>query len=203
MGKIKNLIIKIFLKWIVLAIAYKEDVEKEELKKNLKKVGYPFILGKDFRIINPQYIEIGEAFNASDRFRLDVLDHYPASSQIFFPSVKIGDNVIFHTDIHIGCINRIEIGDNCLFASRVFITDHYHGDTSLEMLKLSPSYRPLISKGPVIIKNNVWVGEGVAIMPNVTIGENTIIATNAVVTKDVPPNSVVAGIPAKVIHIKQ
>ena len=196
---IRNLIIKFFSTWVYLVIAYNEDLEKERLKKKLKKVGDFFTLGKDFRIINPGYIEIGEFFNASHRFRLDVLDHYPGSGQIFSPSVKIGNNVVFQTDIHIGCINRIEIGDDCLFASRVFITDHQHGDTSLEMMKLPPRDRPLLSKGPVIIKQNVWIGEGVSIMPNVTIGENSIIATNSVVTKDVPANSVVAGIPAKII----
>lgn len=88
-----------------------------------------------------------------------------------------------------------------MFASRIYITDHHHGEPTAQMFKLSPRDRPLISKGQVIIKNNVWVGEGVAIMPNITIGENSIIATNAVVTKDVPANCVVAGVPAKVIKI--
>jgi acetyltransferase-like isoleucine patch superfamily enzyme len=69
------------------------------------------------------------------------------------------------------------------------------------MLELPPMSRPLVSKGAVIIKDNVWIGEGVAIMPGVTIGENSIIATNAVVTKDIPPNCVAAGVPAKVIKI--
>ena len=54
------------------------------------------------------------------------------------------------------------------------------------MLKMAPEDRPLISKGPVVIKNNVWVGEGVAILAGVTIGENSIISTNALVTKSVP-----------------
>jgi acetyltransferase-like isoleucine patch superfamily enzyme len=51
----------------------------------------------------------------------------------------------------------------------------------------------------VIIEDNVWIGEGVAIMPNVTIGANSIIGANSVVTKDIPKNSVVAGNPASVI----
>ena len=128
---------------------------------------------------------------------LETIDSF--GNQKFTPSIKIGNNVIFNTDIHIGCINSIVIGDNCLFASRIYITDHQHGETTPGMLNIKPIDRPLISKGPVIIKNNVWVGEGVGIMSNVTIGENSIIATNAVVTKDVPPNCVVAGIPAKII----
>jgi acetyltransferase-like isoleucine patch superfamily enzyme len=96
-------------------------------------------------------------------------------------------------------VDEIIICDDCFFASRVYITDHNHGDTSEEMLGIVPNKRPLISKGPVLIKKSVWVGEGVCIMPNVTIGENSIIASNAVVTKDVPANSVVAGVPAIVI----
>ena len=117
----------------------------------------------------------------------------------FTPSIIIKDNNSFGSDVHIGCIDRIEIGCNCLFASRIYITDHDHGDTSLDSLLLPPAKRKLVSKGPVIIKDNVWVGEGVAILSGVTIGENSIIATNAVVTKDVPANSVVAGIPAKIV----
>jgi acetyltransferase-like isoleucine patch superfamily enzyme len=170
-----------------------------QLKSNFKKTGIFFDLGNDYVVKNPKYIEIGENFSAAERFRIEAWDKY--GEQFFLPSIKIGNNVVFNTDIHIGCIDYIEIGNNCLFASRIYITDHHHGIPSVEMLKMIPKNRPLVSKGPVIIKNNVWVGEGVAIMPNVTIGENSIIATNAVVTKDVPPNCVVAGIPAKVIKV--
>ncbi|WP_369769532.1 acyltransferase [Flavobacterium sp. WC2416] len=175
----------------------KDQIEYRKLKNSFKKVGDNFSVGKDYTVKNAQYIEIGRNFLALDRFRIEAWDKY--RNQDFKPYIKIGDNVIFNTDIHIGCINSITIGDNCLFASRIFITDHYHGDTSFEMLKLAPKDRDLVSKGAVIIKNNVWVGEGVGIMPNVTIGENSIIAMNAVVTKDVPPNCVVAGVPASII----
>jgi acetyltransferase-like isoleucine patch superfamily enzyme len=177
----------------------KESKKKEMLFSNFKAVGSNFNLGKDYQVHNPQHIEIGDNFTAGVRFRIEAWDSY--YDQKFSPKIKIGNNVIFNTDIHIGCIDRIEIGNNCLFASRIYITDHHHGEPTLEMLKFAPKDRPLSSKGPVIIKDNVWVGEGVAIMPNVTIGENSIIATNAVVTKNVPPNCVVAGVPAKVIKI--
>lgn len=140
---------------------------------------------------------MGERFYASHRFRIEAISDY--EGQKFEPHVIIGDNVNFNTDIHIGCIDKIEIGNNCLFASRIYITDHDHGDTSLDSLLLPPAKRRLVSKGPVIIKDNVWVGEGAAILSGVTIGENSIIATNTVVTKDVPANSVVGGIPAKII----
>lgn len=110
-----------------------------------------------------------------------------------------GDNVNIGYDCHIWCVNKVIIGNNVLMASKIFITDHFHGDTSIDSLKLSPNYRKVISKGPVIIEDNVWIGEGVAIMPNVTIGENSIIGANSVVTKDIPKNSVVSGNPARAI----
>lgn len=173
--------------------------KKEELISQFNKIGIEFRPSNDYFIHNPKYIKIGSKFRFKDRFRMEAIDNY--KNQLFTPSIVIGDNVAFNSDIHIGCINNIEIGDNCLFASRIFITDHNHGDSTIEMLKIIPEQRPLISKGPVIIKNNVWVGEGAAILPGVVIGENSIVSTNAVVTKDVPPNVVVGGVPAKIIKI--
>jgi acetyltransferase-like isoleucine patch superfamily enzyme len=175
----------------------KEIEKKLAIISSLKTAGSAINFGKDYTIKNPKYIAIGDNFSALDRFRIEAWDKY--HGQEFAPSIVIGDNVVFNTDIHIGCIQSITIGDNCLFASRIFITDHHHGEPTAEMLKLAPLYRPLVTKGPVIIEDNVWVGAGVAIMPNVTIGKNSIIATNSVVTKNVPANSVVAGVPAKVI----
>lgn len=162
-----------------------------------KRIGEHFFIGKDYRITNPQFMEIGQHFWVLDRLRLDAIDRF--QDQVFSPKIIIGNNVHINNDVHIGCINRIEIGDNCLLASRIYISDHNHGNFTKEDLQTAPNRRPLVSKGPVIIKNNVWIGEGVAILPNVTIGENTIIASNAVVTRDVPPNSIVGGVPAKII----
>jgi len=58
----------------------------------------------------------------------------------------------------------------------------------------------LSSKGPIIIKKNVWIGDSVCILSGVIVGENAIIGANSVVTKDIPANSVVAGVPARVIR---
>lgn len=172
-------------------------IKLKYLKRQFKNVGQSFFLGKDYFVLNPQYISFGDGFSAKERFRIEAVDKY--GDQVFSPSIEIGTNVIFNTDVHIGCVDRVTIGNNVLFASRIYITDHHHGEPVAEALRMSPAKRGLVSKGPVVIKDNVWVGEGVAIMPGVTIGENCIIATNAVVTKDIPANSVAAGIPAQVI----
>lgn len=195
--KIKNKIINYLFLQIQDLQRKKEQQQLESFKEQFKSFGVGFGLGKDYSILNPRFMQFGENFWASHRLRIEAIEKY--QSQIFSPSIAIGNNVSFGTDVHIGCIDKVEIGNNCLLGSRIYITDHDHGDTSLEALQLSPEKRKLFSKGPVVINNNVWIGDGVAILSGVTIGKNAIVATNAVVTKDVPANTVVGGIPAKII----
>ena len=148
-------------------------------------------------LIGNKYIKIGRNFSTRGRLRMEAFDTF--GDQKFTPEIIIGDHVCFNYDCHIGCINKIIIGDHVLIGSRVLIIDHAHGASDRASLMQNVSNRNLISRGPVIIENNVWIGEGVAIMPNVIIGENAIIGANAVITHNVPPNTVVAGIPGKVI----
>ncbi|MDO4763207.1 MAG: acyltransferase, partial [Flavobacteriaceae bacterium] len=157
----------------------------------------PNRFGKDTHILNPQYIEIGENFKTGNRTRIDAIEQY--ASQHFTPEIIIGDNVSVQNDLHLGCINKVHIGNGCLLASRIFITDHFHGEIRREELNIAPEKRKLSSKGAVIIGDNVWIGEGVVILPNVKIGNGVIIGANSVITKDIPANSVVAGIPARII----
>lgn len=162
-----------------------------------------FKCGENFNVFSPafikggKYISIGENFSAMNDLRIECWDIY--NNKKFTPSLIIGNNVSMNNNIHIGCINEIRIGDNVLFASNIFITDHFHGYISEKDMNIAPSYRDLYSKGKVTIENNVWIGENVTIMPNVVIGKNCIIGANCVVTKSFPPNSIIGGIPAKLI----
>lgn len=165
--------------------------------QQFSSVGKGFYWGKDCKIYGGNYIKIGAGFHSGDRLRLEAHDSY--ANQNHTPCIIIGDNVSINDDCHIGAINLINIGNNVLIASKVYIADHSHGDTSPDSIIKAPQLRPLLSKGPVIIEENVWIGEGVAILPNVTIGRNSIIGANAVVTKNIPAFSVVVGAPARVI----
>lgn len=147
--------------------------------------------------IGMKNILIGDNFKAGERLKLRAFNNWEGES--FNPKIIIGNNVNIETDCHISAINKVEIGDNVLIASFVFISDHSHGNINVTDLDKPPLERPLFSKGPIVIKNNVWIGEKATILSNVTIGENSVIGANSVVTKDIPPNCVACGNPAKVI----
>mgnify|MGYP002521654289 FL=1 len=115
------------------------------------------------------------------------------------PFLKIGSHCGFGAFNHITCANKVAISDHCLTGKWVTITDNSHGETDLDSLCLPPGKRPITSKGPVVIGNNVWIGDKATILPGVTIGDGAVIAANAVVTKDVPAYSVVGGNPAKIL----
>lgn len=159
---------------------------------NNARIDYPLYLN------GGKYISIGRDFLTLSRLRIDVFDSF--YSQKFTPNLIIGNNVALNFDCHIACINRITIGNNVLIASRVFITDHLHGDSF--NMDIIPILRPLTTKGAVIIEDDVLIGENVSIMPGVRIGKGAIIGANAVVTKDCDPFSVYGGIPAKKINVK-
>lgn len=167
--------------------------------KQLKKCGKNPVILFPITTHGLKYVSFGDNINICSRLRLESHDKY--LNNRYTPEVIIGDNVSINYDCHIGCINKIVIGNNVLIASKVFITDHFHGDTGLNTINLPPNLRPVLSKGPVIIEDNVWIGEGVSIMPNITIGKNSIIGANSVVTKNIPKNSVVVGNPARIIKI--
>lgn len=116
-----------------------------------------------------------------------------------YPEMIIGDGVSIGAFNHITCTNRIVIGDGVLTGKFVTVTDNSHGNTDYASLHIKPNDRDVVSKGPVVIGNNVWIGDKATILPGVTIGDGAVIAANAVVTKDVPAYSVAAGNPARII----
>lgn len=153
------------------------------------------IFGKVGRIHGSKCITIAEKTCFGDYCYLTTWPEYVKEK----PSLDIGAHCSFGAFNHITCANKIVLGNNLLTGKWVTISDNNHGNTSLEMLLKHPTERPIVSKGPVIVEDDVWIGDKVTILAGVHIGKGAVIAANAVVTKDVPAYSVVAGNPANII----
>lgn len=111
--------------------------------------------------------------------------------------VSMGDNVSINDFVHIWGGGGVDIGDNTLVASHAVITSQTHDSRAAERGVL---YRQTYEMARVTIGSNVWIGAGAIILPGVAIGDNSIVAAGAVVTKDVPPSCVVAGVPAALLR---
>lgn len=146
-----------------------------------------------------KYMDIGN-LTIGKNCRIEMISKY--NGKKLKPLLKVGQNVIMNDMVHIGCANYVEIGDNCVFASRIYVSDHNHGsykgNNQSNILEII-SERILDTDKPVIIGKNVWIGEGVAILPGSQIGDNTIIGANSVVRGEIPANSIAVGNPARVI----
>lgn len=167
------------------------------LKGNVGSVGEGTLFCKGTGFHEPKYFFIGKNCIFGDHCMLAAWDEY--NGTIYRPHVEIGDNCSFGFCNHITCCNKVKIGSGVLTGMYVIISDNSHGEINCDMLDNPPLKRPLYSKGEVIIGNNVWIGDKVAILAGVHIGDGAIVGANSVVTKDVPANSVVAGVPAKLI----
>lgn len=104
---------------------------------------------------------------------------------------KIGKNVFINFDCVFLDLGGITIEDGVLIAPKVSLLSEGHGISSDQRHSLIPK--------PIHIKKNAWIGAGATILQGVTIGENSVVAAGSVVSKDVPDNVVVGGIPAKII----
>ena len=106
-------------------------------------------------------------------------------------NITVGKGVFINEGCCFQDQGGIEIGDNALIGQQVVIATLNHD--------LAPAKRANMIPAPVKIGNNVWIGAHATILAGVTIGDNAVVAAGAVVTKDVPANAVVGGVPAKII----
>ena len=170
------------------------------IQRSFCKCGKDIHIGKDFSIIGPRNISIGNSFYAGRNLKLQTWEKYNGEDTGVKPSLEIGNNVSIMDNALISCMNSISIGDGVLFGDNVLICDNSHGNLNdISELHISPIFRRLYSKKGIIIGKNVWIGRNACIMPGVTIGDGVIIGANAVVTKDIPAYCVAVGVPAKII----
>ena len=131
-------------------------------------------------------------------YRLFSLGEYSVIESFVCINNAVGDVIIGdHTRIglHNTIIGPVEIGNNVNLAQGITVTalNHNFSDANKRIDEQG------VSTNPVTIEDDVWVGANAVILPGVTIGEHCVVAAGAIVTKDVPPHSLVAGVPAKVI----
>ena len=107
-------------------------------------------------------------------------------------SIEIGKYSLITPGVRIMAAKKITIGDSCMIAHGAYISDaDWHG--------IYDRAEPVGNAKPVVFEDNVWIGDSAIICKGITIGKNSIVGAGAVVTKDVPPNSIFAGNPAKLV----
>jgi acetyltransferase-like isoleucine patch superfamily enzyme len=112
--------------------------------------------------------------------------------------VEIGAKTVLGQECTISAFQHVSIGRECILADRVMLIDFDHGVVEVDR----PIREQGIYKRDVRVGHNCWLGYGACILRGVTIGDNAIVGTSAVVTRDVPENAVVAGIPARVLRMR-
>ncbi len=112
--------------------------------------------------------------------------------------VVIGAKSVLGQECTISCYQHVSIGRECIVADRAMLIDFDHGVVETDR----PIRAQGIYKRDVRIGHNVWVGYGASFLRGVTVGDNCVVGTYAVVTKDVPANAVVAGVPARVLRMR-
>jgi acetyltransferase-like isoleucine patch superfamily enzyme len=114
-------------------------------------------------------------------------------------AISIGAKSVLGQECTISAYKHVSIGRECVIADRVMLIDFDHGMVEVDR----PVRLQGIYKRDVRVGNNVWIGYGACILRGVTVGDNAVIGTNAVVTKDVPANAIVGGVPARLIRMRE
>ena len=143
------------------------------------------------KIMGARHIEIGNNVIVQENSWLYALPEEKG----YKPIIIINDDVYLGHQLHLTAINTVIIEKNVLIADRVYISDNIHNyeDINKPIKDQGVSY-----KGEVIISENCWIGENVCII-GASVGKNSVVSANAVVTRNIPPFCVAAGIPARII----
>ncbi len=179
-----------FWRYKMLGLAY-----TARNRGKFKHLGEGAFLSRDLILRGPEFISLGAGASVGRGCSLTAWD----AAGVGTVALEIGENTSIGEGAHITAANRISIGNNVLFGKYITVSDNSHGAVALAEIETPPIRRPLVSKGPVVIEDNVWIGDKATILAGVTVGRGAIVAANAVVTRDVPPACMVAGAPAKLV----
>lgn len=152
--------------------------------------------GIDLRVLYPRSLQvIGTGVTAGDHVHIMSLPEAPVRLVSFenLGRINVGSYTIINPGVRMTSASAIEIGHSCMFAMNAYLSDADWHDLQHRI------YAPGKS-APIRLGNNVWVGDNALVTKGVTIGDNSVVAARAVVTRDVPANTIVAGNPARPIR---
>ena len=172
--------------------------ERNSLPWNRARIHWHFMRREAF-VRWPVHGNVLEAF---DEGRLEVGAHALLEPDVWLTlpgdaRVRIGSGTFLNLGVMVAAVERVDIGDHCMFANNCFVTD---GNHRFDDPDTPVPYQGFTSKGPTIVGDNVWCGANVVITSGVTVGERCVIGANSVVTQDLPPRTIAAGAPAKVLR---
>lgn len=147
--------------------------------------------------------EIGLRIEYPKNVKISSNSYYGLNCKIYASktsNIEIGKNISFNSNVMINArgVGKIVIGEDVLIGPNVVIRSNNHQYKNFQV----PINKQGMTKGEIIIKDNVWISSNCVILPNCTIGEGAIVAAGAVVTNNVEPYSIVGGIPAKKIGVR-
>ena len=147
-------------------------------------------------MLNPNSIHLGHRSRVGAFCRFECYSSY--HGQILNGAIYVGEKTVIGNYVSLLSAKEITIGDHCLIASNVFITDLNHGiDLSCD----KPFEDQPLTVKKVAIGSNCWIGEKSIVLSGVSLGNNTIVAGGSVVTKSFGGNCIIGGNPAKIIKI--
>lgn len=155
------------------------------------------------KVTGTRHIKVGDRFDAAGPVWIEAISTFGGNT--FEPYIAIGDRVSVSGGLHIGAVNSVTIGSDCLLGSGVLIIDHSHGyyDSSADASSpdLPPRLRPLAYGQPIVVGERCWIGDNVVVLEGVTIGAGSVVGANSVVSRSLPENCVAVGAPAKVVKM--
>ena len=173
--------------------------------KKIKRRIHSFVISLKFKIIYRKRINITfiNSFdgrinvNIENNGKLEIGKFLMARGPLYLKAIEngkieIGNNVFFNHNCSLSAMKYIKIGNDSMFGNNLVIVDHNH-------LIEDSIYKNKYVTDSVVIGNNVWCGANVTILKGVTIGDSVVIAAGSVVNKDIPPNEIWGGNPAKKI----
>src|SRR4051794_28028108 len=172
--------------------------ERNSLPHNRARIHYEFARRRAFTRW-PLHGNVLEMF--AER-RLELGEHVLLEPNVWLTApapgrIRIGGGTFLNLGVQVAAMDLVDIGEHCMFANGCFVTDSNH---RFDDANLPITLQGFPSKGPTGIGDNGWGGGEVVVTSGVTIGERCVIGANSVVTTDIPPFSIAAGSPARVLR---